>query len=262
VDSGRVNRRTLKPVVSIEPPTAKEHPVMKFPTMVAVASLAVSGAALANPDDDAKYDAWLSKFKQADLNYSGGLSKSELDKTKPKEFLAIKRRFAAMDGNKDGQVTPLEYAQYLDNQRTNWVNAFNKADANKSAGLSKAELTKTGENQFRRIKKFFDGMDANKDGQVTIAESDSFKPVRANTPVDWRDIFKKADVNDSGGLSKVELDKTSPDVLKDLKKDFAEADTNKDGQVTYAEYQAYLEDDDDDDESPLMSAFKKLLGKN
>lgn len=234
---------------------------MKLTNLLVAATVGVCSLALANPDDDAKYEAWLAKFKQADLNRSGGLSKVELDKTAPKEFLAIKKRFAVMDSNKDGQVTAVEYAEYLDKQRTNWVNAFKKADTNDSGGLSKPELSKTGEHQFARIKKFFEGMDANKDGQVTIAESDSFKPVRAGVAQDWRDIFKKADVNDSGGLSKAELDKTAPEVLKDLKQNFAKVDTNKDGQVSYAEYQADLDDDDDDDESPVTSLFKKLLGK-
>lgn len=75
----------------------------------------------------------------------------------------------------------------------------------------------------------------------------------------WLAKFKQADLNDSGGLSKLELDKTASDVLRDLKRDFAKVDASRDGSFTYDEYQDYL---DDDEESPMTDSFKKLRGKN
>lgn len=56
----------------------------------------------------------------------------------------------------------------------------------------------------------------------------------------WEAAFNKADLNDSGGLSLVELGKVSGDAFAFMKKNFKAMDTNKDGQVTLAEQQAYL----------------------
>jgi Ca2+-binding EF-hand superfamily protein len=57
--------------------------------------------------------AWESDFQSADTDKSGGLSKVELAKTKPGEFIQIKRQFDAMDANHDGEVTPEERDGYL-----------------------------------------------------------------------------------------------------------------------------------------------------
>lgn len=61
----------------------------------------------------------------------------------------------------------------------------------------------------------------------------------------WLADFRKADLNDSGGLSKVELDKTAAALLKPVKDNFTAIDADKDGQATPAEYEAYLSRTDD-----------------
>lgn len=237
---------------------------MKHRVVISVFALGLSTAAIASPmEDQKKYEAWLSVFKKADTNYSGGLSMAELDKTGPKQFVSMKRRFADMDANRDGQVTPYEYGQFVDAQRKKWETAFNRADINNSGGLSKAELDKTPPKQFAVIKKNFDAMDANRDGQVTMAERDGFKPApKATPPQDWQAAFKKADVNDSGGLSSVELNTVAPGTMDDLKKGFQQADSNRDGQVTAAEYQAFQasEEDEDDEDNSVTSFLKNLMG--
>ena len=46
------------------------------------------------------------RFKAADANNDGGLSREELEKSK--SYPSVLKNFDAMDGNKDGKVTPEE----------------------------------------------------------------------------------------------------------------------------------------------------------
>lgn len=55
----------------------------------------------------------------------------------------------------------------------------------------------------------------------------------------WLADFRKADLNDSGGLSKVELDKSKAASLKPVRDNFKVIDKDGDGQVTLDEYQRF-----------------------
>lgn len=235
-------------------------------------SSVVMGATL-SPQEQQMYQDWLAQFKKADINNSGGLSQAELDADQGNRFTIMKKRFTAIDSNRDGQVTTVEYGMFMDQRRKKWEAAFKAADSNNSGGLSKLELERLPPNKFGSIRKNFDAMDGNRDGQVTIAEADAYKAARKPpTPVvtapaeDWQATFKRADLNDSGGLSRLELDKTAPDALSSLKQGFDKADSNRDGQVTPAEYQAFQTTattvvDDDEDEGSTFSFIKQLLGQ-
>jgi Ca2+-binding EF-hand superfamily protein len=88
---------------------------------------------------------------------------------------------------------------------------------NRSGGRSRAELDKTPPSQFSTVKSNFAAMDPNKDGQLTLEERDNYRPGQQAVAVqDWRALLKKADLNDSGRLSKAELSKTAPADLADL----------------------------------------------
>jgi hypothetical protein len=80
--------------------------------LIGALSMAFAGGAFAQAaKTDAKAapkDDWMARFKKADANNSGGLSKAELEKTGPNEFGFIKRNFDQLDTNKDGQVTIAE----------------------------------------------------------------------------------------------------------------------------------------------------------
>lgn len=69
----------------------------------------------------------------------------------------------------------------------------------------------------------------------------------------WLADFRKADLNDSGGLSQVELDKTKSAQLAPLKKNFKAIDQDGDGQVTQAEYERHLSQTD----AKLAARFKQ-----
>lgn len=56
----------------------------------------------------------------------------------------------------------------------------------------------------------------------------------------WEAHFKKADTDGDGGLSKAELDKSGAKAFPNVKKNFDAMDTNKDGKVTIAERDAFV----------------------
>lgn len=230
-------------------------------------TLLLAGATLAAHAADpnsTKAEAWAAAFKAADANRSGGLSQVELGNTKPQHFRDIKRDFARMDTNRDGQVTVAEYVDRKEKQRLAWEAAFKKADLNDSGGLSKPELDSAGEKSFPVVRRHFDAMDANKDGQVTMQERSTFippKPVASTSSTDWQANFKKADVNDSGGLSLTELGNTPSSQFADLKGSFDKADVNRDGQVTVQEYTDFQSPDlgEDEEDTGWAALLKKLF---
>jgi hypothetical protein len=66
--------------------------------------------------EKANQDA-LARFKAADTNGDGGLSRDELANTNKLHFLIIKTNFDQMDANKDGKVTPEERDAWIEAQR-------------------------------------------------------------------------------------------------------------------------------------------------
>lgn len=231
---------------------------MRTVLLTGLLSAATFASSQAISAGEPKYDEWVSAFRRADINDSGGLSKIELDKTPNSQFRSIRKHFQKIDANQDGQVSMKEFSDFEKKRREAWESSFNKADLNNSGGLSRVELEKTPAGQFPLMKRQFDVMDTNRDGHLTIAERDNFNAAK-KSPTDWQPGFKKADLNDSGGLSKAELAKTPSGQFEDLKKNFSVADSNRDGQVTVAEYEAFLDDDDEQDESGLASYLQKLF---
>jgi outer membrane lipoprotein SlyB len=117
-----------------------------------------------------------------------------------------------------------------------WLADFTKADLNDSGGLSRVELDKTKSTQLKPVKDNFAGIDTDKDGHATRAEYEAYL---ARADDRFQAKFKQADLNDSGGLSKTELGKTSATELDVLRKNFDAIDTDRDGHATLAENQAY-----------------------
>lgn len=103
---------------------------------------------------------------------------------------------------------------------------FKQADKDGSGSVSRDETTKL------IIADAFAMYDTNKDGQVTEAEFAASGGTAEN--------FRKINTSGSGKISLVEA-QASPLVFNTFVVAFDEADTNKDGQVTLAEYQSYLE---------------------
>ncbi len=148
---------------------------MKRIAMLLASALMVSGTASASDP------AWLTDFRKADLNDSGGLSKSELDKSKSKQLQPIKDNLKAIDKDNDGHVTQAEYEQFLKLDQDNFAVQFRKADLNNSGGLSRKELEKVTAKDFDTLKKNFDVIDTDKDGQVTLDEYHAYQGATAKS---------------------------------------------------------------------------------
>lgn len=103
---------------------------------------------------------------------------------------------------------------------------FKKADKDGNGTVSRQEAT------TMIIANAFDMYDTNGDGFVTEGEF----VASGGTPENFRKVNKTG----SGKISLAEA-QASPLVFNTFAVSFNEADTNKDGQVTLAEYQSYLE---------------------
>lgn len=119
-----------------------------------------------------------------------------------------------------------------------WLADFKRADLNDSGGLSLVELGKSKASRLQPIKNHFSAVDVDEDGHVTRNEFESYLAMQqAKMPVKQ---FNRADINDSGGLSRVELDKTTDKAFDTLRQNYDSIDTNQDGQASYAEYEAFV----------------------
>ncbi len=119
-----------------------------------------------------------------------------------------------------------------------WLADFNKADLNDSGGLSSVELGKSKSSRLQPIKTNFSAVDADEDGHVTRNEFENYL-AKQQVKMSAKQ-FNRADINDSGGLSRVELDKTTDKAFDRLRQNYDSIDMDKDGQATYAEYEAFV----------------------
>ena len=117
-----------------------------------------------------------------------------------------------------------------------WLADFRRADLNDSGGLSRVELEKTGSPQLLQLKSKFDTIDADRDGQLT---ADEYRRHLVRIQDDFSVKFRKADLNDSGGLSRRELEKVSGTEFDFIAANFDAMDADRDGQASYAEFRNF-----------------------
>lgn len=103
---------------------------------------------------------------------------------------------------------------------------FERADKNGSGSITRTEAVNL------MISEAFKMYDSNGDGQVSEAEYVASGGTAEN--------FRKADKSGSGGISLDEA-QSNPEIFNIFVVSFDEADTNKDGEVTLAEYLSYIE---------------------
>ena len=204
------------------------------------------------------------RFTLADTDRSGGLSKAELAGAAAPGFPIIAKNFDAMDTNKDGQVTLAErngaintymqkqqavQAQTATKARKDFEDRFAKADTNKDGALSKKEASGAAAPGFPIMSKNFDAMDKDKNGKVTLSERENFlkdessrqmAKQQAEAQKKFEALFAVADTNKSSGLSKKEVDGAAAPGFPLIKKNFDAMDTDRNGQVSVAERNAFM----------------------
>jgi Ca2+-binding EF-hand superfamily protein len=108
------------------------------------------------------------RFKKADTNGDGTISKSEAEAGMP----MLARNFDAVDANKDGKLTSEEIraafskGTFTQDMRARGDEMFKKADANNDGFLSEDEAARASP----RMAQNFAQMDANKDGKLSRDE--------------------------------------------------------------------------------------------
>lgn len=76
--------------------------------------------------------------------------------------------------------------------------------------------------------------------RTAIASMMLFSALPASAEDAWRADLRRADLNDSGGLSRNELDKSKSNALKPFKAQFDAIDDDRDGQITAEEIERHL----------------------
>jgi Ca2+-binding EF-hand superfamily protein len=129
---------------------------MKSAKLILAVSLAVLGtAALADPGTPGK---GLERFKAADTNADGMISREEARVALPK----IYEHFDRIDANKDGQIT---FEELRASHQHALGARLKKADTDGDGKLSRAEVA-----QMPRLAAHFDEIDTNKDGYLSKEE--------------------------------------------------------------------------------------------
>jgi Ca2+-binding EF-hand superfamily protein len=132
-------------------------------------------------DPEALKQRFAERFKQADADGDGALSKAEAEAGMPR----LAKHFDAIDANKDGKITQEELRAYGAKRHAHWkehggrgghgdpealkqrfAERFKQADADGDGALSKAEAEKS----MPRIAQHFDEIDSNHDGKITQDE--------------------------------------------------------------------------------------------
>jgi Ca2+-binding EF-hand superfamily protein len=103
------------------------------------------------------------RFKQADTDGDGRLSRAEAEQAMPR----LGQHFDRIDADKDGHVTLEEMAAARKAfKMARFEQRFKRADTDGDGRISRAEA----EQSLPRLARHFDRVDANKDGFVTIEE--------------------------------------------------------------------------------------------
>jgi Ca2+-binding EF-hand superfamily protein len=138
---------------------------MKFTALAAVLGFVATAALADATPPQAPGQGQAARFKQADTNGDGMLSRDEA-----KSLPSIAKHFDEIDTNHDGQVTADEIRAYHAKMRAQRQSAslarFKKIDTDGDGKISRAEA----QANSPRLAEHFDEIDTNKDGFITPDE--------------------------------------------------------------------------------------------
>ncbi|MFN0162461.1 MAG: EF-hand domain-containing protein [Burkholderiales bacterium] len=163
------------------------------------------------PDPERMRQMFEERFKKADADGDGALTRAEAEQGMPR----IAEHFAAIDTNGDGKVTPDEVRAAMERRRA--ATAEGSPQAGSGAGPGRS------------------GPHAARGEPGAPRAGDGRRPAREEMRSQADEMFKKADSNGDGMLSEDEAARASPM----LAQNFAAMDANGDGQLTREEMRAY-----------------------
>ncbi len=171
-------------------------------------------------------------FDQLDTNRDGKLSADELSQMRSKHHRGAMgeghARMMALDTDKDGRISRAEAAAGKGKLAVN----FDKMDVNKDGYLDRADMQAR---MAQRRAEFFKGADTNRDGRVTRDEFIIEQGARsAEHRAQWA---KRAEA--AGKQTPMRQAPTEQQMIERAGKRFDQMDTNKDGALTRAEFDAF-----------------------
>ncbi|MBL8377828.1 MAG: EF-hand domain-containing protein [Burkholderiales bacterium] len=168
------------------------------------------------PDPERMRQMFEERFKKADTNGDGALTRAEAEQGMPR----IAENFAAIDTNGDGKVTPEEIRAAMERRRAATAEGSGQTGSGVSPGAG-SQGAQAGPRGPR--------------GPGASRGPEGGRPSREQMRAGADDMFKKADSDGDGVLSEDEAARASPM----LAQNFAAMDTNRDGQLSREEMRAY-----------------------
>jgi Ca2+-binding EF-hand superfamily protein len=137
------------------------------PVFLAFYVLAASTAAAAQTPSPSAVDRNLQeKFRQADANADGSLSREEATAAN----FSFSRSFAGIDADRNGQVTLYELGDALQSRLRGWFSDIDVADRDQDGELTEAEAATA-----PSAGKIFKQADTNRDNRLTQEEYETFQ---------------------------------------------------------------------------------------
>lgn len=170
----------------------------------------------------AKFPRLAARFGELDADKDGKLSRAELPRHKTGKHRGGRARMHAMDTDKDGRISKAE-AQASANQ---FASRFDGMDVNKDGYLDREDMRIKVENARAE---FFAGADVDRNGRLT---RDEFIVEQGARSAERREQFRQRAGKDARVASEDER-------IQRAGAAFDRIDTNRDGSVSKAEYDAF-----------------------